>query len=82
MCVVYHELKKDSKNAIVFSRNTGCRIMVVRLLWEHVVQVRFLAPRQENKCGRRITALPQVSNLMTGVRLPSPAHSVLKQKAA
>ena len=26
------------------------------------------------RCGYRITVLPQVSNLLTGVRLPLPAH--------
>ena len=76
---------------------SGCRIMVVRLLWEHVAWVRFPAPRpsrneggtehssanvrQEDR-GRRITALPVLSKHMTGVRLPLPAPDMHIQNSS
>ena len=50
--------------------SSGYSVTVARVLWEDLVSVRIRVPRN---CGCRITALPQISNLMTGVQLPSPA---------
>ena len=70
---------------IDWGEKTGCRIPVVRVLWEHADWVQFPAPRLreavaplrrgEGPCGCRITVLPDFSKVVTGVRLPLPAQN-------
>ena len=50
--------------------------MVARIVWDDLVSVQIRVPRPSLKFlkgGYRISVLPEISNLMRGVRLPLPA---------
>lgn|SRR3989344_543667 len=68
--ILYHIFHLKTKRKYAKLWNTGRRIPVVCMLWEHADWVQFPAPRR----GCSTVVVLEFSKLATRVRSPSPAH--------